>query len=47
MFYNAVVDLPTFTENNMNKEVLIKELMKENEVENVGEGIQPNELNQS
>ena len=42
MFYNVVVDLPTFAENN-DKESLIKELMQENGVENVVEGIKPNE----
>ena len=47
MFYNVVADLPTFAENNADKEVLIKELMQENGIENVGEEIQPNELNQA
>ena len=47
MFYNVVVELPTFEDNNANKEVLIKELMQENGVENVAEGIQPHELNQA
>jgi Ras-related protein Rab-6A len=47
MFYNVVVELPTFGENNVNKENLIKELMQENGVENVAEGIQPKELNQA
>ena len=42
MFYNVVVELPTFSESNTNKENLIKELMQENGVENVAEGIQPN-----
>ena len=42
MFYNVVVELPTFVENNTNKESLIKELMQENGVENIAEGIQPN-----
>ena len=42
MFYNVVVELPTFVESNTNKENLIKELMQENGVENVAEGIQPN-----
>ena len=42
MFYNVVVELPTFAESNTNKENLIKELMQENGVENVSEGIQPN-----
>ena len=41
MFYNVVVDLPTFAENNANKENLIQELMQENGVENVVGGIQP------
>ena len=40
MFYNMVVELPTFAENNVNKENLINELMQENGVENVVEGIQ-------
>ena len=42
MFYNVVSELPTFSENNPNKENLIKELMQENGVENVQGGIQPN-----
>jgi len=42
MFYNVVVELPTFAENNANKENLIKELMQENGVQNVVEGIKPN-----
>ena len=42
MFYNVVVELPTFAENNGNKENLIKELMQENGVENVAEGVNPN-----
>ena len=42
MFYNVVAELPTFSENNPNKENLIKELMQENGVENVQGGIQPN-----
>ena len=41
MFYNVVAELPTFSENNPNKENLIKELMQENGVENVAEGIKP------
>ena len=41
MFYRVVVELPTFSENNENKENLIKELMQENGVENVQGGIQP------
>ena len=43
MFYNVVSELPTFSENNPNKENLIKELMQENGVENVQGGIQPND----
>ena len=39
MFYNVVVELPTFGENNVNKENLIKELMQENGVVNAQEGI--------
>ena len=46
MFYNAVVDLPAFGENNDNKENLIKELNQENGVENVVEGIKPNDPGQ-
>ena len=42
MFYNVVVELPNFAENNSNKENLIKELMQENGVQNVVEGIKPN-----
>ena len=42
MFYNVVAELPTFAENNTNKENLVKELMQENGVENVVEGIQTN-----
>ena len=45
MFYNTVSDLPVFAENN-NKESLIKELMEENGVENVVEGIKPQEVQQ-
>ena len=41
MFYTAIVDLPTFAEGATNKENLIKELMQENGVENVAEGIKP------
>ena len=47
MFYNVVSELPTFSENNNNKENLIKELMKENGVENVVEGIQVREAAQT
>ena len=43
MFYNVVVELPTFAENNTNKENLIKELMQENGVENTKEGIKHGE----
>ena len=43
MFYNVVADLPTFSDNNTNKENLIKELMQENGVENTKEGIKPGE----
>ena len=46
MFYNVVIELPTFAENNTNKESLIKELMQENGFENVAEGIKPNLSNQ-
>ena len=41
MFYSVVVELPTFAENNTNKENLIKELMQENGVDNSQRGIQP------
>ncbi len=41
MFYNVVVELPSFADGNTNKENLIKELIQENGVENVSEGIQP------
>ena len=44
MFYSAVSDLSIFAENN-NKENLLKELMEENGVENVVEGIKPQEMN--
>ena len=47
MFYSVVAELPTFAENNGNKEYLIKELMQENGVENVVEGIQANVLKQA
>ena len=46
MFYSAVSDLPIFAENN-NKENLLKELMEENGVENVVEGIKPQENEQA
>ena len=46
MFYSAVSDLPVFAENN-NKESLMKELMEENGVENVVEGIKPQENEQA
>ena len=39
MFYNVVADLPTFAENSINKENIIKELMQENGVVNAQEGI--------
>ena len=41
MFYNVVVELPSFAEDNTNKDNLVKELMQENGVENVSEGIKP------
>ena len=41
MFYSVVADLPTFSESNTNKESLVKELMEENGVENIQEGIKP------
>ena len=46
MFYNVICDLPTFAENNKNKENLIKELMQENGVENTQEGIKPEQKEQ-
>ena len=46
MFYNSVADLPTFAENNSNKENLVKELLQENGVENAVGGIKPQEPNQ-
>ena len=46
MFYNVVAELPTFAEKNNNKENLVKELMQENGVENVVEGIQPQGQNE-
>ena len=46
MFYSAVSDLSIFAENN-NKENLLKELMEENGVENVVEGIKPQEIEQA
>ena len=46
MFYNAVADLPTFAENNSNKENLVNELLQENGVENIQEGIKPQEQDQ-
>ena len=46
MFYNVISDLPTFTENNNNKENIVKELLQENEVENVQGGIKPGETGQ-
>ena len=47
MFYNVVSELPTFSENNNNKENLIKELIQENGVENVVEGIQARDAAQT
>ena len=47
MFYNAVADLSTFAENNSNKENLVNELLQENGVENIQEGIKPEIQNQS
>jgi Ras-related protein Rab-6A len=46
MFYNSVADLPTFSENNSNKENLVKELLQENGVGNEVGGIRPQETNQ-
>jgi small GTP-binding protein len=47
MFYNVVADLPTFSENNENKENLVKELLQENGIENTVEGIQAHIGNQA
>ena len=47
MFYSSVADLSTFAENNSNKENLVKELLQENGVENLQEGINPQEQNQA
>ena len=47
MFYNAVAGLPTFAENNSNKENVVKELLQENGVENAVGGIKPQEQNQA
>ena len=43
MFHNVIADLPTFGENNSNKENLIKELIQENRVDNEVWGIFKNE----
>ena len=43
-FYTVVADLPTFAENGVNKENLIKELIIENGVENVQEGVNANSI---
>ena len=41
-FYTAVADLPSFADGGVNKENLIKELITENGVENVQEGVNAN-----
>ena len=41
-FYNVVANLPSFAEANTNKEALIKELLQENNVENIQEGVNIN-----
>ena len=46
MFYNVIAELPTFSQNNTNKESVIKELMQENGVINVQEGIKPDQKEQ-
>jgi len=43
MFYNVIAELPTFSQNNTNKESVIKELMQENGVINTQEGIKPDQ----
>ena len=46
MFYNVIAELPTFSQNNTNKESVIKELMQENGVINMQEGIKPDQKEQ-
>ena len=46
MFYNVIAELPTFSQNNTNKESVIKELMQENGVINTQEGIEPDQKEQ-
>ena len=46
MFYNVIAELPTFSQNNTNKESVIKELMQENGVINTQEGIKPGQKEQ-
>ena len=46
MFYNVIAELPTFSQNNTNKESVIKELMQENGVINTQEGIKPDQKEQ-
>ena len=46
MFYNVIAELPTFSQNNTNKESVIKELMQENGVINIQEGIKPDQKEQ-
>ena len=46
MFYNSIADLSIFAELNSNKENLVKELLQENEAENLGEEINAQKQNQ-
>ena len=46
MFYNVIAELPTFSQNNTNKESVIKELMQENGVINMQEGIKADQKEQ-
>ena len=46
MFYNSIADLSIFAELNPNKENLVKELLQENEAENLGEEINAQKQNQ-
>ena len=45
MFYNVIAELPVFSENNSNKENLVKELMTENESENMDKNDNDNNIN--
>ena len=46
MFYNSIADLSIFAELNSNKENLVKELLQENEAENLVEEINAQKQNQ-